>query len=156
MENRPPVVTTYLQTPIGWLRVRGSERGILAVAFVEEDPKDVEEHDCLRDCLEQLQEYFAEGESTFHSLPLLVQATDFQDKVYEALWDIPYGQTQTYEDVAKYIGHPKASRAVGTALGRNALSIILPCHRVVPKSGKTGEYAWGAWRKEWLLAHEKS
>lgn len=98
---------------------------------------------------------FADGDaSAFDTLPIDVAGTPFQRKVWNATRKIPYGQTRTYAEIAKQIGHPKAVRAVGTALGKNPVCIIVPCHRVVPSSGGIGNYAYGAAVKRWLLEHE--
>lgn len=86
--------------------------------------------------------------------PLDVEGTDFQKKVWRATSAIPYGETRTYADIAKAIGHPKAVRAVGTALGKNPVCVVVPCHRVVPSSGGIGNYAYGKAMKQWLLDHE--
>lgn len=102
----------------------------------------------------QLREYFA-GKRKDFSLPLELKGTDFQKKVWRALQKIPYGKTVTYSDIAKSIGKPKAVRAVGQAINRNPISIIIPCHRVIGKDGSLTGYAGGLWRKEWLLKHEQ-
>ncbi len=86
--------------------------------------------------------------------PLDVAGTVFQKKVWQATAKIPYGETRTYAQIAKMIGHPKAVRAVGTALGKNPTCVLVPCHRVVPSSGGIGNYAHGKAMKQWLLDHE--
>lgn len=83
-----------------------------------------------------------------------IDGTEFQKKVWSATRKIPYGETRTYAQIAKAIGHPKAVRAVGTALGSNPVCVIVPCHRVVPSSGGIGNYAYGKAMKQWLLDHE--
>ena len=148
-------VRGYYESPIGLMEVRGSERGIFAITFAEEEREDAGVHEILQPCIDQLHSYFSEDRHDFHSLPLAIQSTDFQLLVWEHLVTIPYGKTRTYGEVAEGIGHPKAVRAVGTAVGRNPLSLLIPCHRIIPASGEVGEYASGAWRKEWLLNHEK-
>jgi O-6-methylguanine DNA methyltransferase len=148
-------VRGYYESPIGLLEVRGSERGIFSITFTDEEKEDAGVHEILHPCMDQLHAYFGGAQQDFHSLPLAIQSTDFQLLVWEHLISIPYGETKTYGEVAKEIGHPAAVRAVGTAVGRNSLSLLIPCHRVLPASGAVGEYAHGAWRKEWLLNHEK-
>ena len=101
----------------------------------------------------QLDEYFA-GERTEFDLPLAPQGTAFQRRVWEALRDIPYGETVSYGRLAATIGRPTASRAVGLATGRNPLSIVIPCHRVVGSSGALTGYGGGIERKRLLLDHE--
>lgn len=103
---------------------------------------------------EQLAEYFA-GLRTEFDLPLAPHGTAFQLRVWEVLREIPYGQTLTYGQVADQLGTPKSARAVGAAVGRNPISIIVPCHRVVGADGQLIGYAGGVDRKRWLLAHEQ-
>ena len=102
---------------------------------------------------EQLIAYFA-GELRTFDLPLAPAGTAFQRKVWQALQDIPYGQTESYGALAKRINSPKASRAVGMANGHNPISIIVPCHRVIGANGSLTGYGGGIERKRWLLAHE--
>jgi AraC family transcriptional regulator of adaptative response/methylated-DNA-[protein]-cysteine methyltransferase len=101
----------------------------------------------------ELQEYFA-GARTRFEVPLVAPGTPFQTRVWDALRDIPYGQTRAYEDIARAIGAPGAVRAVGTANGMNRIAILIPCHRVVRKTGETGGYGGGRWRKVALLELE--
>jgi methylated-DNA-[protein]-cysteine S-methyltransferase len=145
----------YYESPIGLLEVRGSSRGVFSILFAEKEEEDASLHESLQPCIDQLHSYFSGNTHDFHSLPLAIQSTDFQLKVWEHLLRIPYGETLTYGEVAAAIGEPKAVRAVGTAVGRNPLTLLIPCHRVLPASGKIGEYAHGSWRKEWLLEHEQ-
>ncbi len=106
--------------------------------------------------LEEAMRKFADGDaSAFDALQLDASGTPFQRKVWNATRTIPYGQTRTYAQIAKQIGHPKAVRAVGTALGKNPVCIVVPCHRVVPSSGGIGYYAYGTAMKRWLLEHER-
>jgi len=102
---------------------------------------------------EQLEAYFA-GELRAFDLPLAPAGTAFQRKVWQALQDIPYGQTESYGALAKRIDAPKASRAVGMANGHNPISIIVPCHRVIGANGNLTGYGGGIERKRWLLEHE--
>ncbi len=106
----------------------------------------------LRD---QLAQYF-EGKSTAFDIPLSYPGTDFQRKVWQALRDIPYGQTMSYGEVAQTIGKPGAARAVGAANGSNRIAIIIPCHRVIAAGGGPGGYGGGLWRKLRLLELERS
>ncbi len=146
---------TYVDSPIGRVRISGTERGITHVDFAEEKeaPMDTLPPSFLL-CVAQLQEYFDGSRKAFDSLPLVLRGTEFQLKVWEATSDVPFGETVHYGDIAKAIGHPDAVRAVGTALGRNPLCLIVPCHRILPKGENGGGYAWGLERKEWLLKHE--
>jgi AraC family transcriptional regulator of adaptative response/methylated-DNA-[protein]-cysteine methyltransferase len=88
------------------------------------------------------------------ALPLLLKGTNFQLKVWQALLKIPFGAVVSYEDIATYIGQPKATRAVGNAIGHNPVGFVIPCHRVIRKAGKINEYQWGATRKKAILAWE--
>lgn len=98
----------------------------------------------------QLRQYFA-GERTQFDLPLVYPGTEFEVRVWNALLQIPYGEMRSYEDLAGKIGSAGAARAVGRANGMNRIAIIIPCHRVVNKSGKLGGYGGGLWRKQFLL-----
>lgn len=108
----------------------------------------------LQQTKDQLQQYFDKSRQDF-SLPLKIEGTVFQKKVWNALCEIPYGETVSYKDVAKRIGKEKAVRAVGTANGRNAFSIVIPCHRVIAADSSIGGYAGGLNAKEILLRLEK-
>jgi methylated-DNA-[protein]-cysteine S-methyltransferase len=101
----------------------------------------------------QLSEYFAGSRRTFE-LPLRLRGTAFQERVWRELTEIPYGETWSYGQLAARIGKPGASRAVGLANGRNPISILVPCHRVIGADGSLTGYGGGIERKQWLLAHE--
>jgi methylated-DNA-[protein]-cysteine S-methyltransferase len=107
----------------------------------------------LPQAVRQLGEYFAGNRLDF-DLPLRLQGTEFQQRVWRALTEIPYGATWSYGELAKRIGNPNASRAVGLANGRNPISILVPCHRVIGADGSLTGYGGGLERKQWLLAHE--
>lgn len=109
--------------------------------------------DPLADTRTQLDEYFAGDRQSF-DLSLAPIGTPFQQHVWQLLPHIPYGQTQTYGELAQQLGRPGGARAVGAANGRNPLSIILPCHRVIAAGGGLTGYAGGLDRKQWLLRHE--
>ena len=153
------------QSPIGRLDIVGNEQGIQAILFVDKtrsteveasQTNPTEEHwpVPVKQCFEQLDEYFA-GSRTDFELTLAPEATEFQQKVWDALLEIPWGHTLTYGKIAGQIGQPKAAQAVGAANGQNPIPIIVPCHRVVGSNGNLTGYAGGLWRKEWLLKHEK-
>jgi len=103
----------------------------------------------------QLEEYFRGRRQTF-DVGYIFKGTDFQRAVWQQIAKIPFGHTITYGDIARAIGKPSASRAVGAACGQNPIGIIVPCHRVVGSTGKLTGYAGGVWRKQWLLDFEKS
>jgi methylated-DNA-[protein]-cysteine S-methyltransferase len=102
----------------------------------------------------QLAAYFA-GELTTFDLPLAAPGTAFQRRVWQALVEIPFGEARSYGEVARAIGHPTASRAVGAANGKNPLAIVVPCHRVIGAGGQLTGYAGGLPIKRWLLDHER-
>jgi methylated-DNA-[protein]-cysteine S-methyltransferase len=103
---------------------------------------------------QQLEDYFR-GDRQAFDLPLAPSGTAFQQQVWQRLRQIPFGQTWSYGELAQAIGQPSASRAVGAANGRNPISIIVPCHRVIASNGKLTGYAGGVDRKQWLLEHER-
>jgi methylated-DNA-[protein]-cysteine S-methyltransferase len=109
----------------------------------------------FQDAFRQLRDYFAGKRRTF-DLPLAPQGTEFQQRVWKALLEIPFGETMSYGALAKTLGMPAASRAVGAANGRNPLSIVVPCHRVIGANGSLTGYGGGLPRKRWLLAHESA
>jgi methylated-DNA-[protein]-cysteine S-methyltransferase len=103
----------------------------------------------------QLQAYFA-GKLTAFELPIHLRGTEFQRRVWASLQEIPYGETISYGELARWVGNPKASRAVGLANGRNPVAIVVPCHRVIGADGSLTGYGGGLERKVWLLEHEGS
>ena len=151
-------MTSYIASfpsEIGVVRVQATDNGITEIAFSEKEIAPSPSAPAfLEECVRQLCEYFAGERTAFHSLPLVLRSTEFQDRVWDAAGEIPFGQTCTYGELANTIGSPGASQAVGTALSRNAICIIIPCHRILPQSGEAGGYAWGTWRKKWLVRHE--
>ena len=150
-----------IQSPVGALTLVASEIGLLAILWENDDPKRVrvshglEEDDnlILLETERQLKEYFAGSLDSF-SVPLDFGGTDFQASVWRALLDIKYGETKTYWQIAKQIGNEKAVRAVGAAIGKNPISIIAPCHRVIGSSGKLTGFAGGLSNKARLLELE--
>lgn len=146
------------KSPIGILEIIGSEEGISSVLFVEREEtmylmkEDTPE--LIKLCYQQLDEYF-KGERYEFSLPYLLEGTVFQQSVWQALTAIPYAKTGSYKEIAVSIGNEKAVRAVGSANGKNKLTLLIPCHRIIGANGQLTGYAGGVWRKEWLLQHEK-
>jgi len=148
--------TSLYATPIGSLLLVASDKGLREISILNKNSEqDFSHDDTLDPYYDQIQEYF-EGRREAFDLPLDPVGTDFQKAVWTAVSAIPYGQTVFYEDIARRIGSPLAMRAVGTALKMNPLWIVVPCHRVLPKSGGMGGYAGGVERKEWLLRHERA
>ena len=115
----------------------------------------VKETSLIKEAKRQLDEYFAGNRKEF-DLPLRTQGTEFQQRVWKVLQEIPYGETRYYGEIAEIIGNPKASRAVGLANNRNPISIFIPCHRVIGKNGKLVGYGGGLHIKELLLDLEKN
>ena len=103
----------------------------------------------------ELRRYFASDLTTFHT-PICLLGTPFQQHVWDALLDIPYGETRTYTDMAATIGNPAAVRAVGSANGANPFAVVVPCHRLIRSDGSLANYGGGVHRKQWLLQHEQS
>jgi len=146
---------THYKSPIGLIEITGNESGILSLDFLEKEAADTSDvHPCLKECLKQIDEYFTRKRTEF-TVKLQLQGTEFQKKVWQQLLKIPYGKTVSYLDVAIWIGDKKATRAVGSANGKNKIAIIIPCHRVIGSNGKLTGYGGGIWRKEWLLKYEK-
>lgn len=147
--------TAYYSSPIGVIEVKGSLQGITSLYFVEEDIISSSIPECLKECINQLDEYFKGIRKDF-TVKLQIDGTEFRKSVWNKLLDIPYGETCSYMDIAIAIGNKKAVRAVGGANHNNKISIIIPCHRVIGSTGSLTGYGGGLWRKEWLLNHEKN
>jgi methylated-DNA-[protein]-cysteine S-methyltransferase len=145
--------STTFSTPLGPLCIRGNESGIVSVQFGRGGGAKGGIPRCLKQCRRQLEEYFS-GRRRIFRLPLRMAGTPFEQRVYRALHSIPFGSTMTYGELARRIGYPGAARAVGNALRKNSLAIVIPCHRVVPASGGVGAYAGGERRKAQLLVLE--
>jgi methylated-DNA-[protein]-cysteine S-methyltransferase len=152
---------SYIDTPLGQMFVQGDEQFVTGLFMPQHKGwrgPDASWHmsnapfDAVR---EQLAEYFA-GQRQQFDVPLKLTGTPFQQRVWQQLVRIPFGTTITYGQLAQRVGKPTASRAVGHANGRNPISIIVPCHRVIGANGKLTGYAGGVDKKEWLLAWERS
>lgn len=144
----------WIHSPIGTLKLEGDNEGLNAVTFINEDiPETDVIPEVLADACRQLQEYF-DKERTSFSLKLNPQGTDFQKKVWQELQTISFGKTSSYLTMAKKLGDPKVIRAAASANGKNPISIIIPCHRVIGSDGSLTGYAGGLPRKKWLLEHE--
>jgi len=145
---------TYYKTPIGTAKIAGDENGVSSVSVLDEAIETSKViPTCLQDCVKQLDEYF-KGKRTDFNLKLNPQGTEFQQKVWNELLNVPYGKTSTYLEQTKKIGDVKAIRAVASANGKNPIWIIIPCHRIIGSDGSLTGYAGGIWRKKWLLEHE--
>ncbi|ESU29921.1 methylated-DNA--protein-cysteine methyltransferase [Flavobacterium limnosediminis JC2902] len=145
--------TVFINTPLGTAKIKGDENGVSVISILQEgEISKVIPHE-LKDAVKQLQEYF-DGKRTQFTFALNPKGTDFQQKVWKALLEIPYGKTTSYMDLSKKLGDVKAIRAVASANGKNPLWIVVPCHRVIDSDGSLTGYAGGLWRKKWLLEHE--
>lgn len=151
-----------MPSPVGALTLVASDAGLTAILWENDRPgrvklgamEEAPEHPVLAEAERQIQEYFA-GERTSFSVPLDFRGTDFQKSVWAALLTIPFGETRSYGEIARQIGRPGASRAVGAANGRNPLSIVAPCHRVIGTNGALTGFAGGLAAKELLLGIER-
>lgn len=158
MENKEQLNYKDIPSPVGLIRAIASDKGLVAIIWEGEDykrtklsvPVQENNHQILLQTEKQLNEYFENKRTTFE-IPLDFKGTEFQVKVWEALLKIPYGATKTYGELAKILGDIKAVRAVGGALNKNPISIIVPCHRVVGASGKLVGFAGGLENKSILL-----
>lgn len=146
--------TDYMTTPLGVIEIQASPQGIRKVMFTDSGKRKTHATEITQLCKQQLTEYFA-GKRKVFNLPLDLQGTAFQKTIWTRLIEIPFGVVASYREVATSLHKPKAARAVGTANGRNPISIIVPCHRVIASNGALAGYAGGMERKAWLLAHEK-
>ncbi|WP_394647504.1 methylated-DNA--[protein]-cysteine S-methyltransferase [uncultured Sphingomonas sp.] len=153
---------TTLSSPLGALTLVADDAALVAILWPDDKPGRVrleatsqrDDHPVLAAAAAQLGEYFAGTRTTF-DLPLDPRGTAFQRDVWRALGAIPYGETRSYADIARAIGRPTATRAVGAANGRNPISIVTPCHRVIGRSGALTGFAGGLAAKQHLLAHEQ-
>ena len=147
--------TTY-KTSLGLYKIGYTDKSIVCVKQISKATQDCTDlHSTLTNlAFKQLEEYFA-GKRQVFDLPLDMQGTDFQKKVWQSLCDIPYGETRSYKQIAEQIGSPKACRAIGNANNANPISVIVPCHRVIGANGKLVGYAGGLDLKQELLNIEK-
>ncbi len=163
------IVMSNVESPIGPLLVGANSRAVCLLEFPDRRALETQiaalrqRFDCaivpgetrwLKQLRSELAEYFA-GKRRKFSVPIEYPGTPFQQAVWERLLEIPYGETLSYAQLAANVGRPGAQRAVGTANGKNRIAIIIPCHRVVNKSGKLGGYGGGLWRKQFLLNLER-
>jgi len=152
---------TRFPSPIGDLVITASDSGLTGVWFPGKGPVAAARPDdergpaseLLARASEQLAEYFAGTRTTF-DLPLDAGGTAFERRVWDALRTIPYGTTLSYSELARRLGDPRATRAVGAANGKNPIPIIVPCHRVIGANGALTGFGGGLDRKRWLLEHE--
>jgi O-6-methylguanine DNA methyltransferase len=163
------IVTTVIDTPLGPMLAGATDDGVCLAEFSDRPmlPTQLETlrrrlgrpivaglHPHLDRLKAELHEYFAGSRRAF-DVPLVAPGSPFQERTWAELRGLTAGTTISYEELAARVGRPAAQRAVGTANGANRIAVVIPCHRVVRKSGETGNYGGGRWRKEWLLAHEQ-
>lgn len=144
----------HINTPVGTCLLEGDTLGVSKIWVLDEPvpaTKDIPE--TLRVAVSQLEEYFAGSRQNF-DFPINPQGTEFQKRVWDALLEIPFGTTTSYQALSIKLGDVKAIRAVASANGKNPLWIVVPCHRVIGSDGSLTGYAGGLWRKKWLLEHE--
>jgi methylated-DNA-[protein]-cysteine S-methyltransferase len=153
--------TTTMESPVGTLTLTAVDGRLTGLHMDGQRHAPAGSTDWVRDdaglagVVEQLEAYFGGSRSTF-DVPLDLQGTDFQRRVWTGLLEIPYGETMSYGELARRVGRPGASRAVGLANGRNPVAIIVPCHRVIGANGTLTGYGGGLDRKVWLLDHERA
>jgi methylated-DNA-[protein]-cysteine S-methyltransferase len=145
--------TVDIKTPLGMATIKGDENGIAVIAIADEGVVSELIPFVLQEAVTQLQDYF-DGKRMYFDLKLNPAGTEFQQKVWKGLCEIPFGKTMSYLELAKQLGDVKAIRAVASANGKNPLWIVVPCHRVIGTDGSLTGYAGGLWRKKWLLEHE--
>jgi len=156
------LVFASMPSPVGHLKLVAGEAGLVAILWQEDDPKRVRlgtmieqpDYAVLAEAQRQLADYFAGRRRNF-TVKLDFRGSDFQKQVWAALLAIPFGETRTYGQIARQLGRPSASRAVGAANGRNPISIIAPCHRVLGANGTLTGFAGGLAAKRFLLDHER-
>jgi methylated-DNA-[protein]-cysteine S-methyltransferase len=141
------------QFQIGYLHLFSDGKNITRIDFADEELKEQRSCELLETAKNQLHEYFANTRQTFN-LPLLPSGTEFQKKIWDILLQIEFSETKSYEWVSLQHGNKKAIRAVGQAIGKNPIAIIIPCHRVIRETGAVEGYRWGSSRKRILLARE--
>jgi methylated-DNA-[protein]-cysteine S-methyltransferase len=153
------IVFKTMDSPLGQVTLQANNEGLLGMWFEthttlpNELGNEQANHPVLCQAETELSAYF-KGDLKVFTTPISASGTVFQKQVWHALTSIPYGETWSYQQLADAIGNPKAVRAVGLANGKNPVSVIVPCHRVIGKNGKLTGYAGGLARKEWLLKHE--
>jgi methylated-DNA-[protein]-cysteine S-methyltransferase len=153
------LVQHIYHSPIGPIRITAEDQCIAEMVFIEstttESYFETEEAlpEVIHQCVNELMEYFA-GKRTAFTVAIHQEGTEFQQKVWKELYEIPFAKTISYADLAKKLGDPKSIRAAAAANGKNKIAIIVPCHRIIGTDQSLVGYAWGKARKRWLLQHE--
>ena len=150
------VFIEYYESPLGTLKITANTTELKAIVFMDDALQQTAQDNTVTNLTKlQLKEYFAGTRQQFE-LPIAAKGTDFQRQVWQQLNMIPYGKTSSYQEIARKINNPKAVRAVGSANGKNPLTIVVPCHRVIGSNGSLTGYAWGVSRKAQLLELEST
>lgn len=145
-------------SPIGRIKIVADNDCIQALTFIEatetlSHSDEIESPAVIHQCIDELIEYF-NGTRTKFTVPIHQEGTDFQQKVWKELYEVPFAKTMSYAELAKKLGDPKVIRAAASANGKNKIAIIVPCHRIIGSDRNLTGYAWGLARKKWLLQHE--
>jgi len=151
------MTTTIFESPLGLVRVTGDDNGVSSISCIDVSPSEpiaTELPAPVEQAVVQLKDYFDGARQTFDFL-LNPAGTAFQQSVWKALLEVPYGTTLSYLALSRRLGDEKAIRAVAAANGKNPLWIVVPCHRIIGSDGSLTGYAGGLWRKKWLLEHER-
>ncbi len=164
------LTAAWIETPLGPMLSIAGDEGLELLEFVDRRALETElrevrrsfstaivpgAHPILERTAAQLAEYFSGARTTF-DIPLRQRGSDFQQRAWQALREIPYGETRSYADMARRVGSPGAMRAIGRVNGQNRIAIVVPCHRVIRADGSLCGYGGGKWRKQWLLDHERA
>ncbi len=148
----------YYQSPLGLLRIAGTEQYISEILFIDNIERPPDNHKkkyfpVMIQCVEQLIQYF-QGERRSFEFPINQEGTEFQKRVWNELMGIPFGKTISYLELSRRLGDTKVIRAAAAANGKNNIVIVVPCHRVIGSKNDLVGYGGGLWRKKWLLEHE--
>ncbi len=143
----------FINSPLGITKIVGDENGITEISVLSEGDITTKIPKQLKDAVTQLKDYFT-GKRKDFDFQMNPKGTEFQQRVWQELGNIPFGKTISYLELSKKLGDVKAIRAVASANGKNPLWIVIPCHRVIGTDGSLTGYAGGLWRKKWLIEHE--
>jgi methylated-DNA-[protein]-cysteine S-methyltransferase len=145
-------------SPIGRIKIVADTDCIQAITFIDDsvstsNNEGIDSPAVIHQCIDELIDYF-NGSRTQFTVPIHQSGTDFQQKVWKELYEVPYAKTMSYAELAKKLGDTKVIRAAASANGKNKIAIIVPCHRIIGSDSSLTGYAWGLARKKWLLQHE--
>ncbi len=153
-KQREMTQTAHIKTPLGIVEIMGDADGIQKICFIDEAVAvNSEISPALQSCAMQIEEYFDKKRTAF-DFKMNPQGTDFQQKVWADLLNVPFGKTESYLTMSRRYGDEKAIRAIASANGKNPIAIVIPCHRIIGSDGSLTGYAGGLWRKKWLLEFE--